>query len=224
MLVTTGEAQSPQQNGRAEATVQFVKSEAKCLLTAAKLGKENWPLAMRYATYRQRVRTLGKTENLPQFGCPVFVRTKIYGRAERYDMENKWKQGVYVGPSDDVAHGHVVKFEDNTFVTTQHMRTDLVDTDALVELEPREIELPLPERRMREKTRLALLSAEPPLNLEEEKAEEYARTLCRNREYGIPGILQLFALLKNIKTKRKRGREAAAQGCSWTTGTLFMEE
>ncbi|OLP91876.1 Copia protein [Symbiodinium microadriaticum] len=203
VLVTTGEAQSPQQNGRAEATVQFVKSEAKCLLTAAKLGKENWPLAMRYATYRQRVRTLGKTENLPQFGCPVFVRTKIYGRAERYDMENKWKQGVYVGPSDDVAHGHVVKFEDNTFVTTQHMRTDLVDTDALVELEPREIELPLPERRMREKTRLALLSAEPPLNLEEEKAEEYARTLCRNREYGIPGILQLFALLKNIKTKRR---------------------
>ncbi|CAE7947416.1 unnamed protein product [Symbiodinium sp. KB8] len=171
VLVTTGEAQSPQQNGRAESTVQFVKSEAKCLLTAAKLGKENWPVAMRYAVHRQRLKALGKSEDLPQFGCPVFVRTKIYGRAERYDMENKWRQGRYVGPSDDVAHGHVVKFEDNTFVTSQQMKAHLVDADALVDMVPREVELPLPVRRMRRKARLASVAADHPLSVEEERAE-----------------------------------------------------
>ena len=218
VLVTTGEAQSPQQNGRAESTVQFVKSEAKCLLTAAKLGRENWPLAMRYAVHRQRLKALGKSEDLPQFGCPVFVRTKIYGRAERYDMENKWKQGRYVGPSDDVAHGHVVKFEDNTFVTSQHMKAHLVEADALVDMVPKEIELPLPVRRMRGKARLASVAADRPLSLEEENAESFARKLCRRGNYDIQEILQLLGFLKAIRVKPKRGREAKIQGFTWTTG------
>ena len=92
VIVTTGEAQSPQQNGRAESTVRFVKTEAKCLLTAARLGKENWPLAMRYATHRQRLKALGKEEDLPQFGCPVHVRTSVPKYMAR-QSETTWMCG-----------------------------------------------------------------------------------------------------------------------------------
>ncbi|OLP84473.1 Transposon Ty1-NL2 Gag-Pol polyprotein [Symbiodinium microadriaticum] len=218
VIVTTGEAQAPQQNGRAEATARFVKKEAKCLLTAAKLGVENWPLAMRYAVHRQRQQALGRDEPLPQFGCPVHVRTKIYGRAERYDMENKWQQGIYVGPSEDVAHGHVVKFPDNTFVTSQHMKASLIDTDAMVDLEPREIEIPLPERRIRGKARLAAMSVNQPLSLEEQEAEDFAKELCRAKDYSVEAVLKLFEKLKKVRVKLKRGRAATEQGFSWTTG------
>ena len=218
VIVTTGEAQSPQQNGRAESTVRFVKTEAKCLLTAARLGKENWPMAMRYATYRQRLKALGKEEDLPQVGCPVHVRTKIYGKAERYDMDVRWREGIYLGPSDDVSHGHVVKFQDNTFVTSQHLKANLVDPDAMVDLVLREVQLPLPERRARRKTRLSALAAEQPLSSEEEEAENFARQLRRQDDHSTEAILQLFDLLKKIHATNKRGRAAAAQGCTWTTG------
>ena len=73
VLATTGEAQTPQQNGRAEATVKFVKSEARLLMTTAKVDKCSWPLAMMYAAARQRHRVLGKPEDLPCFGTPVHV-------------------------------------------------------------------------------------------------------------------------------------------------------
>ena len=196
VLVTTGEAQAPQQNGRAESTVKFVKNEAKSLLTAAKLGKENWPLAMRYAVHRQRHRILGKEEPLYQFGCPVFVRTKVYGRAERYDLDNKWQQGIYVGPSEDIAHGYVVKFQDNTFVTSQHMKANLVDTDSLVDTEAREVVIPLPERRLREKSRLAVLSHGQPLSPEELRAESFAKDICRKEQPTAEDVMQLLVLFE----------------------------
>ena len=87
VLATTGEAQTPQQNGRAEATVKFVKSEARLLMTTAKLPKQTWPLAMMYAAAKQRHRVLGRLEDLPCFGSPVHVRTKVYGRAGKYDEQ-----------------------------------------------------------------------------------------------------------------------------------------
>ena len=54
---------------------------------------------LRRAVHKQRLEALGKSDSLPPFGSPVHVRTKIYGRAGRYDIENKWRQGIYVGPS-----------------------------------------------------------------------------------------------------------------------------
>ena len=44
--VTTGESQTPQQNGRAEAAVKAAKKYAKVLLGASSLPRECWPLAM----------------------------------------------------------------------------------------------------------------------------------------------------------------------------------
>ena len=46
----------------------------------------------------------------------------------------KWAQGVYVAPSEDVRHGHVVRFADGTFVTSLHLKNNLVDADELVDL------------------------------------------------------------------------------------------
>ena len=111
---------------------------------------------MSYATHKQRHDALGKGGDLPSFGAPVHVRTKVYGRAGRYDVENKWRRGVYVGPSSDVQHGHCVRFPDGSFVTSLHLKDQLVDADGLVDLVPREIELPVPDRRVREKRRLAM--------------------------------------------------------------------
>ena len=68
-IPTTGEEQSPQQNGRAEMTVKFVKTEARALLTAAKMPKTDWPLAMRCAVHRPRLRALGKAEDLLPSTC-----------------------------------------------------------------------------------------------------------------------------------------------------------
>ncbi|CAE7633900.1 GIP [Symbiodinium sp. CCMP2456] len=209
VLATTGEAQTPQQNGRAEATVKFVKSEARLLMTTAKLPKSTWPLAMMYATARQRQRA---------FGTPVHVRTKVYGQAGRYDVENKWAQGVYVGPSEDVQHGHVARFPDATFVTSLHLKHNLVDADELVDLVPREIEIPLPERRIRGKKRLHRLLVDHPLSVEEELAETVAKELIRSEDWSVEGILRLFDYLKAIKPKQASGRAATGTGCSWYTG------
>ncbi|CAE7030894.1 GIP [Symbiodinium sp. CCMP2456] len=169
VLATTGEAQTPQQNGRAEATVKFVKSE-------------------------------------------------IYGQSGKYDVENKWAQGVYVGPSEDVQHGHVVRFPGATFVTSLHLKHNLVDADELVDLVPREIEIPLPERRIRGKKRLHRLLVDHPLSVEEELAETVAKELIRSKDWSVEGILRLFDYLKAIKPKQPSGRAATATGCSWYTG------
>ena len=172
---------------------------------------------LRRAVHKQRLEALGKSDSLPPFGSPVHVRTKIYGRAGRYDIENKWRQGIYVGPSPDVQHGHCVRFPDGTFVTSLHLKEQLVDADALVDLVPREVELPVPERRVRRKTRLAALSREHPLSQEEQSAEVFARSLLQKGDFGLGAILGLFEILKKIKTKPARGRERRG-GTSWTTG------
>ena len=88
----------------------------------------------------------------------------------------------------------------------------------MVDLVPREVQLPLPERRARRKTRLSALAAEQPLSSEEEEAENFARQLHRQGDHSTEAILQLFDLLKKIHATNKRGRAAAAQGCTWTTG------
>ena len=78
--VTTGESQSPQQNGKAEAAVKNLKKYAKVLLASASLPRECWPLAMTYAAHLQRQRALGKScAEDPAFGTKVAVKSKVFG-------------------------------------------------------------------------------------------------------------------------------------------------
>ena len=82
-----------------------------------------------------------------------------------------------MGPSEDVQHGHVVRFPDGTFVTSLHLKQNLVDADGLVDLVPREVEIPLPERRVRGKRRLAkLFQAHPLIRLRRSRQRRWRRS------------------------------------------------
>ena len=111
VLPTTGEAQTPQTNGRAEAGVRRAKTRTKTLLRAAGLDTGCWPFAMAFAAFQQREHALGRERNVIPFGSPVLVKNKVYGTGGRFDLEERWQGGVYVGPSPELRSGHVVRFD-----------------------------------------------------------------------------------------------------------------
>ncbi|CAE7249757.1 RE1, partial [Symbiodinium natans] len=222
ILPTTGEPQSPQQNGRAEATVKMVKSHAKTLLRSSRLPPSGWPLAMAYAVYKQREEALGRKGPIP-FGTPVHVRTKVYGTGGKYDLDPRWRQGLYVGPSPDVRGGHLVRFEDGSYVTSMHLRASLVPADDLVEIPPHEMDLPMPERRVRGKTSLSLLlaSLSRPLSASEVEAEAFARKMFREKKWTVEVLLELSKLLGTTKLEAHGSRAVQQENqLSWLTGVF----
>ena len=98
ILATTGESQQPQQNGRAEALVRTIKRRVKALLRSAHLPMSCWPSAAEFAARRQRDLALGNFEDkdLP-YGAPTHVKYKRFGEGGRYDLLERWKEGVFVG-------------------------------------------------------------------------------------------------------------------------------
>ncbi|CAE7520995.1 RE1 [Symbiodinium sp. CCMP2456] len=144
ILATTGESQQPQQNGRAEALVRDVKRRVKVLLRAAHLPMSCWPLAAEFAARRQRDLALGNHEDkdLP-FGAPTHVKHKQFGQGGRYDLLERWCEGVFVGYSNDVKNGRVVRHTDGTYTTSVHIKPYLFDPGDLVEFGPYEMELPV---------------------------------------------------------------------------------
>ena len=136
MFITTGESQSPQSNGRAETAVRLLKRRTRTLLRSSGLPKSCWPLAMAYAAGRQRALALDQKHELDiPFGTVVHCKAKMFGEGGKFDLKERWLEGKFAGWSEDVVHGKVVR-----------MRPFLVDSDALVELEPMEAPVPRPER------------------------------------------------------------------------------
>ena len=76
---TTGEAQVPQTNGRAEQAVKALKKCAKTLLQTSGLPRSCWPLAMGHAAWAHRERTLGRAKNVVPFGADVAIKAKVFG-------------------------------------------------------------------------------------------------------------------------------------------------
>ena len=148
VLPTTGEAQTPQTNGRAEAGVRRAKTRTKTLLRAAGLDTSCWPFAMAFAAFQQREHALGRERNVIPFGSPVLVKNKVYGTGGRFDLEERWQGGVYVGPSPELRSGHVVRFPSGRVVTSLHIRANVEDPDSTVPLPPVEASFPEPERRI----------------------------------------------------------------------------
>ena len=148
VLPTTGEAQAPQTNGRAEAGVRRAKTRTKTLLRAAGLDTGCWPFAMVFAAFQQREHALGRARNLIPFGSPVLVKNKVYGTGGRFDLDERWQGGVYVGPSSELRNGHVVRFPSGRIVTSLHLRADVEDPDRVVPLPPVEASFPEPARRV----------------------------------------------------------------------------
>ena len=138
ILATTGESQQPQQNGRAEALVREIKRRVKVLLRTSGLPATCWPVAAEFAARRQRDVDLA-------FGAPTHVKYKRFGEGGRYDPLERWKEGLFVGYSNDVKGGRVVRHGDGAYTTSVHIRPYLADSDELVQLGHHEVELPLPE-------------------------------------------------------------------------------
>ena len=155
VLPTTGEAQTPQTNGRAEAGVRRAKTRTKTLLRAAGLDTCCWPFAMTYAAFQQRECALGRSKGIIPFGSPVLVKNKVYGTGGRFDLDERWQGGVYVGPSHELRQGHVVRFPSGRIVTSLHIRADLEDPDSVVPLAPVEASFPMPSTRVTGKRPLA---------------------------------------------------------------------
>ena len=184
-LCTYTEGQAPQANGRAESAVKWVKAQARKLLTATSLPRSCWAMATVYATWARREAQLGRGQDVLPFGTPVHVRSKVYGAGGRYDLNLRWKAGMYVGPSLDVRGGHVVRFEDGSFLTTAHLRPHLVDSDKLIDLGKYEAMVLTPSKRVKGKTTLEEASEVDLFDVDvgnhdpEHPAEQYALGLLR---------------------------------------------
>ena len=201
--ITTGEAQTPQQNGRAEAAVKTLKKYAKVLLGSTRLPRECWPLAMTFSAERQRRRALGQTTSEdPAFGVKVAVKSKVFGAGGSYDLNPRWREGRFVGYSSDVKNGLVVRYDDGTFVTSCHVREGLIDAEAIADDEPIEVGLPVPSSRLRAKARLALIT-----NVYDE-VEAYAKDLKEEQMFDVESVLRLWERLKKVPRPERRGAKS----------------
>ncbi|CAE7876411.1 TY5A [Symbiodinium sp. KB8] len=201
--ITTDEAQTPQQNGRAEAAVKNLKKYTKVLLGSTRLPRECWPLAMAFAAQKQRKRALGQpSDKDPAFGVKVAVKSKVFGTGGSYDLDPRWREGRFVGYSSDVKNGLVVRYDDGTFVTSCHVREGLVEAEAIVDEEPIEVGLPVPSRRMRTKARLALITSVY------EDVEAYAKDLRSEEMYDLETVLRLWERIKRVPRPTRRGAKA----------------
>ena len=205
-------------DGRAEAAVKYLKGQAKLLLNQTKLPRSCWPLAMVYAAHRQRLQATGEDKPLP-FGSPVHVRAKVYGTGGKFDLDDRWRNGVYVGPSSDMKDGYVVRFPDGSYVTSAHLRPYLVDPDQEVELDPVEMDLPVPRRRVREKMKLSSLTwkLQRPLSEIELEAEQVACRLYKERNWSAEAVQELFEVLKKTKPSGTR-MSMAPDATAWYCG------
>ena len=224
-FMTFTEGQAPQQNGRAEAAVRWIKGEIRMLLQASGLPKACWAMAGNYATAWQRAKALGTPEPPLPFGTDVHIRSKVYGTGQRYDLDSRWRKGTYVGPSFDVRGGHVIKFPDNTYTTTKHLRPNLVNSDGLVDLGTHEALIPLPPRRLRKKS---TVEQEPMASQEENvgpydpehAAERYAAGLLEEDELVQDQIEILVHLLPSVTEIPRSFGEQEIDSKIWTTGAF----
>ncbi|CAE7208082.1 RE1, partial [Symbiodinium necroappetens] len=212
ILATTGESQQPQQNGRAEALVRTIKRRVKTLLRSAGLPIACWPSAAEFAARRQRDLALGNYEDkdLP-YGAPTHVKYKRFGEGGRYDLLERWKEGVFVGYSNDVSLGRVVRHSDGSYTTSVHIRPYLIDTEDLVEFGPHEVEVPVPERRVRGKASVAQLLQDPINDL-----DRAAKKYIDEGKYDLETVVELWEMLRS--RARRTTRNTQGEGLQWMVG------
>ena len=155
---------------------------------------------MAYAAGRQRALALNQKHELDvPFGAVVHCKAKMFGEGGKFDLKERWTEGKFVGWSDDVAHGKVIRLDSGGFVTTAHMRPFLVDSDELVALDPMEAHVPRPERRrLREKT--ALKSAQAI----KAEVEDHAKALMDEGRFEIQDLCDLWGLAKQHSMPKTR--------------------
>ena len=212
ILATTGESQQPQQNGRAEALVREIKRRVKVLLRAANLPVSCWPSAAEFAARRQRDLALGNYEDkdLP-YGAPTHVKHKQFGQGGRYDLLEGWKEGIFVGYSNDVKNGRVVRHEDGTYTTSVHIKPFLFDPGEIAEFGPHELELPVPERRVRGKATISQLLQEPDNDI-----DSLAKHYIDNEKFALEDVVSFWEVLKEKAGSTTRAAQGG--GLQWMVG------
>ena len=124
--VRMSEPHDKRANGLAERIVGWAKQRTRCLLTAARLDRKFWPLAMGYATATHLSMSTGK--RLPAyFGQQVtYKRPVLPGHLKPWEP---WADGRYMCPSQVVVDGHVVLKGDGNLIVVKNVRSDLVDAE-----------------------------------------------------------------------------------------------
>ena len=225
-LCTYTEGQAPQANGRAESAVKWIKAQARKLLTASSLPRSCWAMAAVYATWARREAQLGRGQEVLPFGAPVRVRSKVYGTGGRYDLNLRWRYGRYVGPSLDVRGGHVVLFEDGSFLTSAHLRPHLVDSDKIVDLGKCEALVMTPARRLKNKMSLEERVEFDPLDVDvgdhdpEHPAEQYALGLLREERLEPEQVEVLAYMLPGTSLIPKRFGVVEEAQKIWSSGAF----
>ena len=232
---TYTEGQSPQANGRAEAAVKYAKVQTKRLLKMGNFGPKIWPMALRYAMWAQMQKQLYPDKPIIPLGTRVHVKRKVYGVGNRYDLESRWGMGYYLGPSVDVNEGSVIMMDKGNFITTLHMRPNLIDADREVELEDYHAVVSVPSRRLRRKATLDPGNYEelrplPPPDQDNDNepviydpnhpAEEYARAVLKEGRLERDFVESLAGLLPQGGSKPKRFGEKQEDESIWASGAF----
>ena len=127
MSSTQSPPHAHERNGIAERTIQTLFDTVRALLGQAAMPQSYWPIALQHAVYLRNIlptaalggkspfeqltgKPLASVDHLHPFGCSVFVRVDD---VLRQSLDNKGRQGVYVGylPSKS---SHRVLFLDKT--------------------------------------------------------------------------------------------------------------
>ena len=160
---TRSEALVPQTNGCAERAVRWFKTRAKTLLAEAKIPLKFWTFAMQHAANRRVHERLGITKpRLLTFGEQVMIRRKVFGNNKKYDLTDRWEQGIYLGLSDTIKGGAIVLRPSGVITETLNLRAKVVDPHVLLreaaeeeiadsEREKLIIDLPEPDHRLKGK-------------------------------------------------------------------------
>ena len=144
---TFTEGYKPVQNGAAESNIKWLKARARLLVNQAGMDVKFRPNAMRQACalYNARQRQLPCVPIV--FGANVMVKVK---KQTLGPFERRWQSGTFMGPAVDVREGHVIRLENGHWLRTTSVKQ--VEKEGPEIHEEYEVELPVPERRLREIT------------------------------------------------------------------------
>ena len=85
----------------------------------------------------------------------MIIKAKVFGVGGKFDLDNKWDNGQFVGPATELKGGFVVRDCNGRYLTTMHMKTNVVDVDKFIKPDMVEAILPAPITRVKRKSTVA---------------------------------------------------------------------
>ena len=110
VATTTTSADSPQENGRAEACIASLKSKVRRLLRGAEMDVKFWPMAARYAVEAEKKRTKGE-KMVAAFGEEVWVPKRSWKKLSD-PFGPTHEKARYLAEVPEVTKGHGILRQD----------------------------------------------------------------------------------------------------------------